>query len=76
MTYNALNNTINFARPKKATMNEPIDSIFSTANGGYSAYIYKVSCGYKVDITRQDKTCVYYCKSESDCYNVITNATK
>ena len=55
---------------------KPIDSIFSTANGGCSAYIYKVSCGYKVDITRQDKTCVYYCKSESDCYNVITNATK
>ena len=75
MSYNGLNNTINFARPKRTTMNEPVDSVFSTIDGGYSAYIYKVSCGYKVDITRKNKTYVYYCTSIPECYNAI-NLTK
>ena len=49
-----------------------VNSVYSTRNGGYSAHIYKVATGYKVDITRNKKTYVYYCKSESDCYNAIT----
>ena len=50
----------------------PINSVYSTENGGYSAYIYKSSMGYRVEITRKDKTYVYYCKNEADCYNAIT----
>ena len=49
-----------------------VNSVFSTENGGYSADIYKVTVGYKVDITRNNKIQVCYCKNESDCYNVIT----
>ena len=64
------NNTL-----KENTMTK-VNSVYSTENGGYSADIYKVSFGYKVNITRNNKTQVYYCKSESRCYNVINNTTK
>ena len=50
-----------------------VNSVYSTENGGYSADIYKVAAGYRVDFTRKDKTYVYYCKSESDCYKAINN---
>ena len=53
-----------------------VNSVYSTKNGGYSAHIYKVATGYKVDITRNKKTYVYYCKSESDCYNTITKLSR
>ena len=61
--------------PKGNTMNK-VNSVYSTENGGYSADIYKVAVGYKVDITRNNKIQVCYCKSESDCYNVVNNITK
>ena len=32
-----------------------VNSVYSTRNGGYSAHIYKVAAGYKVDITRNKK---------------------
>ena len=65
------NNTLTLKETKMTL----VDSVFSTIGGGYSAYIYKVSCGYKVDITRKNKTYVYYCTSIPECYNAI-NLTK
>ena len=61
--------------PKETTMNK-VNSVYSTRNGGYSAHIYKVAIGYKVDITRNKKTYVYYCKNEGDCYNAITKLSR
>ena len=67
--------TNNNNNTKGTTMNK-VNSVYSTRNGGYSAHIYKVAAGYKVDITRNKKTYVYYCKSEGDCYNAITKLSR
>ena len=53
-----------------------IDTIHSTYNGGYSANLWKGTMGYRVDIQYDNKTYVYYCTNDADCYTAISNLTK